>query len=56
MPKYRIISEPHPGAEHREPRRVNLCLGKARLVKVIDSEDLSRATRREQIAFGNDLH
>lgn len=56
MPKYRIVSEPEPGAEHREPRRANLCLGKARLVTVIDSEDLACATRRELIAFGNDLH
>lgn len=56
MPKYRIVSEPGPGAEHREPRRANLCLGKARLVTVIDSEDLFWATRRELISFGNDLH
>ncbi|MER6367184.1 hypothetical protein ABT255_02190 [Streptomyces mirabilis] len=56
MPKYCIVSEPDPGAEHREPRRANLCLGKARLVTVIDSEDLFWATRRELISFGNDLY
>ncbi|MFC4506611.1 MULTISPECIES: hypothetical protein [Streptomyces] len=56
MPKYRIVSEPRPGAEHRKPRRANLCPGKARLVTVIDSEDLFWATRRELISFGNDLH
>ncbi|MFC8125529.1 hypothetical protein [Streptomyces sp. NPDC057302] len=62
MPKYCIVSEPEPepepepGAEHREPRRANLCLGKARLVTVIDPEDLFWATRRELISFGNDLH
>ncbi|MEV0443582.1 hypothetical protein AB0I84_23410 [Streptomyces spectabilis] len=55
MPEYRIVSETDPGAEHREPRRANLCLGKARLVTVIDSEDLFWATRRELISFGNDL-
>ncbi|MFG3403768.1 hypothetical protein [Streptomyces sp. NPDC048142] len=55
MPKYRIVSEPEPGAEHREPRRASLCLGKARLVMVIDSEDLFWATRCELIAFGNGL-
>lgn len=49
MPKYRIVSEPDPGAEHREPRRVNLCLG-----TVIGSEELFWATRRELISFGND--
>ncbi|MCT9105291.1 hypothetical protein [Streptomyces mirabilis] len=56
MLKYRVVSEPDPGAEHREPRRANLCLGKTRLVTVIDSEDLLWATRRELISFGNDLH
>ncbi|MET9656375.1 MULTISPECIES: hypothetical protein [unclassified Streptomyces] len=56
MPEYRIVSDPDPGAEHREPRRANLCLGKARLLTVIDSEDLFWATRRELISFGNDLH
>lgn len=56
MPKYRIVSEPDPGAEHRGPRRANLCLGKARLVAVIDSEDLFWATRHELISFNNDLH
>ncbi|MDW6058003.1 hypothetical protein SAZ11_07865 [Streptomyces sp. FXJ1.4098] len=56
MPKCRIVSEPDPGAEHREPRRANLCLGKARLVTVIDSDDLFWATRRELISFSNDLH
>lgn len=56
MPKYRIVSELDFGAEHREPRRANLCLGKTRLVTVIDSEDLFWATRRELISFGNDLH
>lgn len=55
MPEYRIVSDPDPGAEHREPRRANLCLGKARLVTVIDSEDLFWATRRVLISFGNDL-
>ncbi|MFE6939659.1 hypothetical protein [Streptomyces chartreusis] len=40
MPKYRNVSEPDPDAEHREPRRANLCLHKASLVTVIDSEDL----------------
>jgi hypothetical protein len=56
MPKYRIVSDPDPGAEHREPRRANMCLGKARLVTVIDSEDLFWRTRRELISFGHDLH
>lgn len=57
MPTYRIVSEPDPGAEHREPRRANLCLGKARLVTLIDSGDLFWATtRRELISFSNDLH
>ncbi|MEU9267196.1 hypothetical protein AB0E04_17340 [Streptomyces sp. NPDC048251] len=56
MPKYRIVSEPDPGAEHREPRRANLCLGEARLVTVIDVEGLFSATRRELISFGNNLH
>ncbi|WP_171059892.1 hypothetical protein [Streptomyces montanus] len=56
MLKYRIVSDPDPGAEHREPRRANLCLGKDRLVTVLDSEDLFWATRRELISFGNDLH
>ncbi|MGW1783880.1 hypothetical protein ACWCQQ_32910 [Streptomyces sp. NPDC002143] len=56
MPKYRIVSEPDPGAEHLEPRRANLCFGKARLVTVIDSEDLFWAARRELISFGKDLH
>jgi len=56
MPKYRIVSEPGPGAEHRGPRRANLCLGKARLVTLIDSEDQFWATRRELISLGNVLH
>ncbi|MEU0030680.1 hypothetical protein [Streptomyces sp. NPDC006335] len=56
MPKYCIISEPDPGAEHREHRRANPFLGKARLVTVIDSEDLFWATRREPISFGNAPH
>ncbi|MFJ4622181.1 hypothetical protein [Streptomyces sp. NPDC088812] len=56
MPKYCVVSEPDIGAEHREPRRANLCLGKACLVTVIDSEDLFWATRRELISFGNDPH
>ncbi|MFF8918084.1 hypothetical protein ACF08M_33460 [Streptomyces sp. NPDC015032] len=56
MPKYRIVSEPDPDTEHREPRRANLCTGKARPVTVIDSEDLSWATGRELISFSNDLH
>ncbi|MFJ2778109.1 hypothetical protein [Kitasatospora sp. NPDC087315] len=56
MLKYRIVSEPDPGAEHREPRRANLCLGTARLVTVIDSEDLFWATGRELTPFGNDPH
>ncbi|WP_157855896.1 hypothetical protein [Streptomyces aureocirculatus] len=56
MSKYRIVSEPNPGAEHREPRRANLCHAKARLVTLIDSEGLFWATRRELISFGNDLH
>lgn len=56
MPEYRIVSEPRPGAEHREPRSANLCLGKVSLVTAIDSEDLFRVTRRELISFGNDLH
>ncbi|MGW0536300.1 hypothetical protein [Streptomyces sp. NPDC003032] len=56
MSKYRVVSEPGPGAEHREPRRANLCLGKGRLVTVIDFEELFWATRREPISFGNDLH
>jgi hypothetical protein len=56
MPKYRIVSEPGHGAEHREPRRANLRLGKARLVTVVDSEGLFWATRRELVSFGNDLH
>ncbi|MDX3020100.1 hypothetical protein [Streptomyces acidiscabies] len=45
MPKYRIVSEPGPGAEHREPRGANLYLGKDCLVTVIESEDLFWATR-----------
>ncbi|MGW3197150.1 hypothetical protein ACWDBD_21675 [Streptomyces sp. NPDC001118] len=56
MPKYRIVSDPDPGAEHREPRGSNPCLGKTRLVTVIDSEDLFRTTRRELISFGNGPH
>ncbi|MFJ5724751.1 hypothetical protein [Streptomyces sp. NPDC093149] len=56
MPQYRIVSDPDAGAEHREPRRANLCLGKARLVTVIDSEDLFWAARHELISFSNDLH
>lgn len=41
MLKYHIVvSDPDPGAEHREPRTANLCLDKTRLVTVIDSEDL----------------
>lgn len=56
MPEYRIVSDPDPGAEHREPRRSNLCLGKTRLVTVLDSKDPFWATRRELISFGNDLH
>lgn len=56
MPEYRIVSEPRPGAEHREPRRANLCPGKDRLITVIDSKDLFWTTRRELISFSNDLH
>ncbi|WP_434598347.1 hypothetical protein [Streptomyces sp. A5-4] len=56
MPKYRIVSEPDPGPEHREPRRANLCLGKARLVTVFDSEGPFWAIRRELTPFGNELH
>ncbi|MFD7669066.1 hypothetical protein [Streptomyces sp. NPDC059788] len=56
MPKYCTVSEPDPGAEHREPRRGNLCLGKTRLVTVIDFEDRSWATRCELISFGNGPH
>ncbi|MFD4475875.1 hypothetical protein ACFWPU_07140 [Streptomyces sp. NPDC058471] len=56
MPECRIVPKPRPCAEHREPRRANLCPGKDRLVTVIDSEGLFWATRRELISFGNDLH
>lgn len=56
MPKYCTISDCDLGAEHCEPRRANLCLGKASLVTVIDSEDLLCATKCELISFGNDLH
>ncbi|WP_154080479.1 hypothetical protein [Streptomyces mobaraensis] len=56
MLKYCIVSEPDPGTEHREPQRSNLCLGTTRLVTASDSEDLSWATRRELISFGNDPH
>ncbi|MCJ0875179.1 hypothetical protein [Streptomyces sp. AP-93] len=56
MLKNRIVSEPDPDAEHREPRRANPCLGTARLVTVIDAKDLFWATRRELISFGNDPH
>ncbi|WP_412075428.1 hypothetical protein ACLF6K_05775 [Streptomyces xanthophaeus] len=56
MPKYHIVSEPDPGAEHREPRRANLGLGKDRLVKAIDSEDPSWVTRPELIPFDIDRH
>ncbi|MFD4242703.1 hypothetical protein ACFWP3_14040 [Streptomyces sp. NPDC058525] len=56
MPKYHIVSEPDPGAEHCELRRANLDLGKARLVMAIDSEDLSWETRRELIPFDIDRH
>ncbi|MFI5702567.1 hypothetical protein ACIA78_21285 [Streptomyces xanthochromogenes] len=56
MPQYRIVTGPELGAGHPEPRRVNLCLEKARLITVIDSKDLLWATKRELISFGNDLH
>ncbi|MFF8902597.1 hypothetical protein ACF082_34585 [Streptomyces lydicus] len=45
MPKYRIVSEPDPGAEHRESRGADLCRDGARLVTVIESEDLFWMTR-----------
>ncbi|MEV7870192.1 hypothetical protein AB0P17_29795 [Streptomyces sp. NPDC088124] len=54
MPRHRIASEPSAGAEHRELRTASFRLGKTRLVTVVGSEDLSWATRRELIAFGND--
>ncbi|MFD8609416.1 hypothetical protein [Streptomyces sp. NPDC059631] len=41
MLKYRIVFEPGPVTEHREPRRADFCLGASRLVTVIDSEYLS---------------
>ncbi|MGW5926976.1 hypothetical protein ACWF2L_12070 [Streptomyces anulatus] len=54
MPTCRIASEPGPSTEHREPRTAGFRLGEHRLVTVIGSEDLSCATRRELITFGND--
>lgn len=52
MPKYRIVSEPSPGAEHREPRGADLCHDKARLVTVIESKDLFWAA---QTAYSSQL-
>ncbi|MFJ7280507.1 hypothetical protein [Kitasatospora sp. NPDC098663] len=54
MPKHRIASECDLGAEHRELRTASFRLGKTRLATVVGSEDLSCATRRELIDFGND--
>ncbi|MBK3582256.1 hypothetical protein JHN49_00430 [Streptomyces sp. MBT57] len=54
MPKCRIASEPGPSTGHREPRAAGFRLGGPRLVTVIGSEDLSCATRRELLTFGND--
>ncbi|MFE7114992.1 hypothetical protein ACFU99_06140 [Streptomyces sp. NPDC057654] len=55
MPKYRIVSDSDPGAEHREPPEGNLSLSTARLLTVIDSENLFWATGRRLLASGGDL-
>lgn len=40
MPKYRVISEHKPKAQHRESRGVDLCHDEARLVTAIESTNL----------------
>ncbi|MFE4334057.1 hypothetical protein ACFRQM_32985 [Streptomyces sp. NPDC056831] len=45
MPRYRIISELDTSAEHRDPREACLHRDGARLVTVVESEDLFWATK-----------
>ncbi|WP_433855114.1 hypothetical protein [Streptomyces kronopolitis] len=46
MPKYRIVSEPDPGAEHREPRGADFCRDGERLVTAIKATNLVAAVEK----------
>ncbi|MFJ2420201.1 hypothetical protein [Streptomyces brevispora] len=46
MPKYRVVSDPRPEAEYREPRGAGLRHNKARLVTAIEAGNLSAAVAK----------